>query len=331
MQDIGGVAFEPLDVLGPAKARDDAEARLHLGMETGDVIALGQQVLLPEQRQVVEDRIVCRERHVVRQARPGQRHRRQMLQLIVRSDDAVMHVGRGLGIVEEQQLAGLFIDLGVGRDSLRRTPGVGPQRRQRIGVQAIGFAALIEGREDGARVNDDVGRGGILQPAMRAPARLFRQRRMLGQTGPQGAPRRLFGDEALGADKAVAIGGLAVREADSVDHAVAVERVIAAERLLDRVFGVAHIDAVDVGRNLADHDHVLGRMFGMLRRPGAGHIGVVGGLQRDLELGRTGVGQKISARGAGAFETHEILLTLGGRSHSGLPMNTIVAAVGETF
>ena len=61
-----------------------------------------------------------------------------------------------------------------------------------------------------------------------------------------------------------------------MDHAVAVERVIAAERLMDLVFGVAQIDPVEIGGDFA-FDHVeLGDidLFAQ-RRPCAVEIGMI--------------------------------------------------------
>ena len=111
------------------------------------------------------------ERHVVRQARAGQRDRRVVRQPVVPVDHAVVHVGRVLRIVEEQQLAGALVDLGVRRDAVERHPASSAVRFQRIGVQPIALAALVEGREHLAGVHHHVGGGGVLQAAVRAPAR----------------------------------------------------------------------------------------------------------------------------------------------------------------
>ena len=96
MQRVGGFRLEPANILGLAVARDDRKARLLIGVELHGVQILLQQLLVPIERHVVEDRIVFRECHIVRQARSGQRYGNIMLQLIVRPDDAIMHIGRVL-------------------------------------------------------------------------------------------------------------------------------------------------------------------------------------------------------------------------------------------
>ena len=69
-------------------------------------------------------------------------------------------------------------------------------------------------------------------------------------------------------------------------HAVAVERVVGLDRGVQRVLGVAQVDAVEVGRDLAlDDGQVVGVPLGGLRspRPGAVRVVVVLG-QRRQEL-----------------------------------------------
>ena len=85
----------------------------------------------------------------------------------------------------------------------------------------------------------------------------------------------------MGAHETVAIADLAARNADLVDHGIAIERVMATERLVHRVFGVAQIYAVNVQRHFAfDHFQRVNRYLFVQRSPGAGEIGVVRWLER---------------------------------------------------
>jgi hypothetical protein len=94
-----------------------------------------------------------------------------------------------------------------------------------------------------------------------------------------------LGREAVGTDETVAVEGRSVTEAD-VQHSVAVERPINVQRGMQRIFGIAQIDAVQVVGNLAfDRDQVVGVPFSRLRTSRAGPVGIliVGG-QRGREL-----------------------------------------------
>jgi hypothetical protein len=194
-----------------------------------------------------------------------------------------------LGIVEEHQLAGRLVDLGVGRDAVQRGPGGDAQVLQGQGIQPIGLAALVEGGDRLAAMDDDVGAGGVLQAAVGAEAGRLDVPGP-SQTAPQALAGFLLGLEAARADEAVAVAGLAVPELDLVDHAVAVERMVAAQRLVHRVFGVAQIDAVQVGRDRAFQHLQVDRVDLLVqRRPGAGHVGMVGRLERGAHRGRRSI------------------------------------------
>ena len=61
-----------------------------------------------------------------------------------------------------------------------------------------------------------------------------------------------------------------------MDHPVAIEGMIFAERLVELILGIAEIDAVEIGGDRA-FDHVeieRGHLF-VLRRPGMVEIGMV--------------------------------------------------------
>ena len=282
VQHIGRCRLEPTDISGLAVARDQREARRDILVQANRVHVAGlEQFLVPEHRQVVEDRPVGTEDHVVRQPRPGQWHRDIVGQPAARIDDAVMHVRRVLRVVEEHQLAGRLVDLGMRRDPVERYPRRDAFAVERFGIDDIALAALIKGRDRLAAVHDDVGGGGILQPAVRAEPGALRHAGTVHQPTPQRTARDLFGFEAARANEAVAVGRNAVLEADLMKHAIAVERMMAAERLVDLIFSVSQIDAVDVVGNAALEDFkVEGVDLLDLRRPCARQIGVVARLER---------------------------------------------------
>ncbi len=68
-----------------------------------------------------------------------------------------------------------------------------------------------------------------------------------------------------------------------MDHAVAVEPVVAAGRVEPAVRAVAQVDAVEVARDLTDHRELVGRQFVADRRedPEQVRVLLVGLLDRD--------------------------------------------------
>ena len=101
-------------------------------------------------------------------------------------------------------------------------------------------------------MHDDVGARRVLHPGARTPA-LFAlgQLHWLGQPRPQRLARVVLRHKAVGTDKTVAVERFSVAEADDVHHAVAVERVIGLQRRVQRVLGVAQVDAVQIARDFA--------------------------------------------------------------------------------
>ena len=98
----------------------------------------------------------------------------------------------------------------------------------------------------------------------------------LGQTGPQRFARFVLRQKTIGADKAVAVEGFSVTKTNDVQHAVAVERVVGLKRWMQRVLGVAQVDAVQIGRDFALHRaQVVGVPLGGCGRPRTGPVGMV--------------------------------------------------------
>jgi hypothetical protein len=98
--------------------------------------------------------------------------------------------------------------------------------------------------------------------------------RVLGGARPERPARFALGEEAVGADEAVAIRSLPVLERDRVQHAVTVERVIEARRRQQRILRVAQVDPVQVPRNLALDLQIPGVVFDGLGPPRSGPVGV---------------------------------------------------------
>ena len=141
-------------------------------------------------------------------------------------------------------------------------------------IDAVRIAALVERRERHAVVDDDVGTRGILHPRARAPSVTLRERRLLEDPGPEGVPGFELGGEPRGANEAVSVVRLAALEADRVQHAVAVEGVIAtADGVEEWVFRVAKVDALEVFGDLAgDHVQIVSVDLGRVGRPRCGPV-----------------------------------------------------------
>ena len=280
VQHIGRRRLEPTDILGLAIAGNDGEARRHVGAIAHGVIARLQRLLVPEQREVVQDGVVLAEDHVVRQTRARQGNGRVVGAPPVRADHAVIHVGRVLRVVEEQQFAGPLVHPRMGRNPVQRRPGRDALILQRGRIQLIGLAALVEGRQRLARMDHHVGAGRILDAAVGAEAGTLRHSRPVHHPAPQALARLLLRLETAAAHEAVAIVGLAVAEADLMQHPVAVEGMVTAQGRVNLVLGVADIDAVDVRRDRPlDHLQINRVDLLMLRRPRPAEVGVITGFQ----------------------------------------------------
>ena len=211
---------------------------------------------------------------------PGSGTGRVVDEAVVGVDHPVVEVGRLQPVAEEEHLAGGRVDLGVGRHAGGREPAVprgGAEGLEGERVEAVEVAALPERGDGLAGVDDHVGAGRVLHPAPGAPAAGGLGRLgALGDPGPQGAAGLLLGLEALGADEAVAVRRPPVPEGHGVDHAVAVEGVVALDREVDGVLGVAEVDALEVvGQGALDHVHDVDGPLLVLRAPGPAAVGVV--------------------------------------------------------
>ena len=96
-----------------------------------------------------------------------------------------------------------------------------------------------------------------------------------------------------------------------MEHPVTVERMVALQRRMQRVLGVAQVDAVEIVGDLAvNGGEVVGVPLGSLRSPWSGAVGMI------VLLGKGG--QELADD-----------LWMGGKAHWGLPMTklTVVAVL----
>ncbi len=117
MQHKGGVGLEPLNVLCCTVAWHNSKSAGFIAMKAVREVALGQRLHVPVQRQVIEDRVILCESHVVGQARTCDRDINVVAECAISRYQAVVHERRIEPVVKEQQLAGVLIKLGVGRNA----------------------------------------------------------------------------------------------------------------------------------------------------------------------------------------------------------------------
>ena len=241
-------------------------------MEPGRVETLGHQCRIPEQGAVVEHGVVLGERQVVGQAGAGQVDGDVVGQGPGGVDDAVVQVRGGGPVVEEHQLAGVLVDAGVGRDApiLRERPAPRgpPPVLQGHGIHLVEVAALEEA-DDGLPpwTTTSVDDASFIRPRAPQPSSADGRRRALGQARPQGATGLALRHRPSVRHEPVAVGGDPVPERHGVEHAVAVEGVVALDGRVDGVLGVAQVDAVQVGGHLAGDIQVGGVALGVLGPP----------------------------------------------------------------
>ena len=244
---IGWVGLEPADLVRRAMARHHAKARGQRVVKLELVPTGGKGVHVVEQRQVVQDGVVGRDRHVVRQAWPGQLHWHEGLELTQPVHHAIVHVGRFLAIGKKQELAGAFIDPRVGRDRQARQPRVDRQPTdggQVAGAALVDRATQVPHRHQVPGVVLDVGVGGVLDRHV-GPVLA---RRVLDALPQCRAGGELF-LQAVGHDPAVLVLRFAIGEAHCVQHAIAVKPVVTAGCLETAVRAVAHVHAGQVFRD----------------------------------------------------------------------------------
>ena len=138
---------------------NNTETHRHLFVISRGIHASLHQLLVPEQRTVIQDGIVVGDSHVVRQPRTRQRHLDIVRQLAFGIDNAVMHEWRRGLIVEEHQLPRALVNLGVRRNTRRRKlarPRLSAQIIQRQWIQPIQITALIKTGEGNTVMHNNI-------------------------------------------------------------------------------------------------------------------------------------------------------------------------------
>ena len=195
-----------------------------------------------------KDRVVIGRDKIVHHHRQSGVDWARLEQLAVAARAIPRDVRRERLVAEEQQVAGDWIELRMRR---HRTLQLAAEVEQADSLERERLELVrrrgLEQREQAIGVSNDVGVGGVLERR--------HVRRHLARVAKQSAEERAsllhLGLEAVGADVAIAISGAAVAQDEGVDHAVAVEPMVAAERLEVRVGPDAIERAVELARELA--------------------------------------------------------------------------------
>src|SRR5690606_17751211 len=151
-------AFEPPNLTTLAVARDNSVAARHITIEYQLLLAAPEQVRIPVQRVVVQDRETLGDPAVVRQPRSRQRDFGDVPQAVVGIHDTVLHVRLGVGtVVEEEELAGALVHFGMCRDALEPLAAetIGADGLQRVWIETIRLAAAREHAFELAVVQND--------------------------------------------------------------------------------------------------------------------------------------------------------------------------------
>ena len=200
--------------------------------------------------------MVLRDREVVHHRRPGDVDDLAPHERAVGGRDVVREVRRERRVAEEKHLAGLGIELRMRRHGTGEPPVevVLADGVERAGHHPRGEGGLHE-REQLTRMPDDVRVAGVLET-----------RNLRGLELEQAAVERaaclLLLAEPAAQDVAVPVARAPVVERDGVDHSVAVEPVIAAERRECGIRAVSVIGAVQLARDPSDDREVARRAFG---------------------------------------------------------------------
>mmetsp|Transcript_7908 Transcript_7908/g.21805 ORF Transcript_7908/g.21805 Transcript_7908/m.21805 type:complete len:286 (+) Transcript_7908:583-1440(+) len=247
MQDKCRTGLEPTDVRRVAISGNDRKPRTEVRVEPVSMHALLQQSLIPKEWEIVQDAVVGRETHVVRQPRSRKWNGHVMYQPIVHIHDSVMHVGRLLGVVEEQQFASILVHLCVRRDTVvfrwkLPVPRLGSQVLQGDRVQPVAVAALIESSERLSRVNHHIRAAAVLQRPLSTPPGTLGLGRVFCESCPQGLASFLLSLKTFGLHKPVSIRHAAISvETGLVNHSITVENVIPTDGFVHWVLCVSEV------------------------------------------------------------------------------------------
>ena len=220
-----------------------------------------QRLEIEHGRQVEEDHVIVGHDEVVHHHRPRQLDVDRSDQRARRVGHVEPEIGRDRAVTEEEQLAGGRVPLRVRGHRPRRAGRRSRTRRSspRSSSQLRWFAGFHQ-REIAIGVADDVRVRRVLHEA-RLGHDLGWWHDELAEAAEHGTAFSLFDAQAGALDEAVAVRRAPVAQLDGVDHPVAVEQVVAAQRWERRVRAVAHVDALqgvgDPSFDLEVIDHEL--------------------------------------------------------------------------
>ena len=276
--------------------------------------------------------MVLRDGRVVRQPRPGQVDARLVAHAAVRREHVVREPRLEIRIAVVDVLARERIDLAVRVERRVQPAAEGFLARGLEGqrIQRMDPAGVVPGRKQLAVVQVQRRVRGVL-----AVVRVHRVDLVAGDPRqvvrahharqPDLAGLDLLMERA-GLHPLADVAGLAVAEVDAMHHAVAIEPVVGAARLEDRVGSLAQRGAIQVRRDLALRDgQVHGGDLRDHRRVGAVQVGVVDAVDPARAV------RRILRVEVGVL-AHASLLR-GAAVHSARPMTklTVVVALPPTF
>src|SRR5262249_14603185 len=136
------------------------------------------------------------------------------------------------------------------------------QSLKRARIELVWQTALIPQCERITVVKHDVRIGSVFQPSVRSGSFRGVRIRPVHQARPKRALRFLLGEKSFRANPSISISRLSVLELDRMHHSVAVEPVITAAGLEDRIWTIAQIDAIQVFWNFPNNGQIVSRDFG---------------------------------------------------------------------
>src|SRR5438093_582330 len=245
VEDVRRLGLEPAHVDVAAAPRHDTEPRAALRLPGEGAAALRHVLEAEDERAEDEDDVVPRDREIVDHRGPGDVDHLAAHEPSVAVGDVVLEPGREGRVAEEEHLARLGVHLrmrGHGPDQ----PPVEVELAERL--EGARLHARREGglhqREQSPGVPHDVRVAGVLEAWRLARVDVEEPRE---EPAAGGALLLQAGAQHV----AVAVVRAPIGERDGVDHAVAVEPVVAPGRLEGRVRSVAVVGAVQLPGNPA--------------------------------------------------------------------------------
>ena len=276
VENVAGIGLEPAHVRHRAVTAHHADVGALLRLPRQGRFALHGPLHAAGGREDGKDHVLIGGDEVMHHARKGR------IETLGTGEDAVgihrlvAHAGAeraGDHVAEEQHLAGLGVNLGMGRHRPLELVVVAPSalRFQGAGVDLERGMPLLQGQQLAA-VPNHVGVGEAIvrcflgdRVVLHWIERAVEAAALAPLQGPLG-----------GAHPAVAVAHPAVLNVEHVQHAVARKPMVVAARRKLRIGTVAKVGNVEVGRQLAANDHVVDVALHANRREIASQLRMVG-------------------------------------------------------